>query len=247
MTCGVILSIKYWVSNPFEAVKDELISRLNTNNNQLAIQGFKFPLLDTPAIATCFLADHGNIPWRAGLTIIASENDGQGKPVKVAHLLGKNLYDILIKTAQAILHKGLRHLQDCALLVIQNNIGAENDEDIQQECLLVPRKAFINSYVQPFQKFFMTDPVDEGNENQKVLVDCLEWKTIEQSGSLLYDPTVKVISGVSWQNPDQEEVKKEFWDGRVVSFSNSSTLIMYPIIVLGGGDTEWVRKRNLKS
>jgi hypothetical protein len=56
------ISIKYWVSNPFEAVEDELISRLNTDNNhQLAIQGFKFPLLDTPAIATCFLADHGNI------------------------------------------------------------------------------------------------------------------------------------------------------------------------------------------
>jgi hypothetical protein len=56
------ISIKYWVSNPFKAVEDELISHLNTNNNhQLAIQGFKFPLLDTPAIATCFLADHGNI------------------------------------------------------------------------------------------------------------------------------------------------------------------------------------------
>jgi hypothetical protein len=68
------ISIKYWISYPFEAVEDELISRLNTDNNhQLAIQGFKFPLLDIPAIATCFLADHGNIAWRAGLTIIASE------------------------------------------------------------------------------------------------------------------------------------------------------------------------------
>ena len=86
----------------------------------------------------------------------------------------------------------------------------------------------------------MTDPVDKGSEHQKVLVDCLESKTIEQRGSLLYDPTAKVISGVSWQNPDREEVKKEFQDGRVVGFSNSSTLIMYPMIVLGGGDTEWV-------
>ncbi len=130
-------------------------------------------------MASCFLADHGNIAWRAGLTIIASENDGQGEPVKVAHLLGKDLYDILLKTAQPTLDKGLRHLQDCALLVIRNNAGAENDEDIQQECLLVPRKAFINSYAQPFQKFFMTDPVDKGNEHQKVLIDCLEWKSIE--------------------------------------------------------------------
>jgi hypothetical protein len=121
---------------------------IKTDNNQLAIQGFKFPLLDTPAIATCFLADHGNIAWRAGLTIIASENEGQGEPVKVAHLLGKDSYDILLKKAQPILDEGIRHLQDCAL----NNVGAENDEDIQQECLLVPRKAFINSYAQPFYR-----------------------------------------------------------------------------------------------
>jgi hypothetical protein len=100
--------------------------------------------------------------------------------VKVAHLLGKDLYDILIKTAQPILDKGLGHLQDCALLVIRNNVEAENDEDIQQECLLVPRKAFINSYAQPFQKFFVTDPVDKGKENQKVLVDCLEWKLLNK-------------------------------------------------------------------
>jgi hypothetical protein len=94
------ISIKCWVSNLFEAVKDELISRLNTNNkHQLAIQGFKFRLLDTPAIVTCFLAYHGNIAWRAGLTIIASKNYGQGKPVKVAHLLGKDSYDILTKAA----------------------------------------------------------------------------------------------------------------------------------------------------
>jgi hypothetical protein len=38
------------------AVKDDLIGHLCcTGNNQQAIQGFKFPLLDTPAIATCFI------------------------------------------------------------------------------------------------------------------------------------------------------------------------------------------------
>ncbi len=109
------ISIKYWVSNPFEAVEDELKCCLKTNNNQLAIQGFKFPLLDTPAIPTCFLADHGNIAWRAGLTIIGSENEGQGEPVKVAHLLGKDAYNILIKMAQPFINKGLCFLQDCAL------------------------------------------------------------------------------------------------------------------------------------
>jgi hypothetical protein len=75
--------------------------------------------------------------------------------VKVAHLRGKDSYGILIKMAQPTLDKGLHHLQACALLVILNNVGAENDEDIQQECLLVPKKAFINSYAQPFQKFFI--------------------------------------------------------------------------------------------
>jgi hypothetical protein len=57
--------------------------------------------------------------------------------------------------------------------------------------MLVPQMAFINLDAQQFQKFFMTKPVDGGNEHQKVLIDSLEWKSIEQSGSLLYDPTRK--------------------------------------------------------
>ena len=63
------------------------------------------------------------------------------------------------------------YLQDSALLVIQNNVDAENDEDIQQGCILVPwNKAFVKSYSPPFQKFFMTEPVDQGGGHQKVLV-----------------------------------------------------------------------------
>jgi len=232
------ISIKYWVCNPFEAVEDELISRLRTDNNQQAITGFKFPLLDTPTITTCFLADHGNIAWRAGLSIIASENDGLGQPVKVAHLLGKDSYDILLKTAQPLLDMSLRQLQDCALLVIRNDIGNENEDDVQQECLLVPRRAFINSYAEPFQKFFTMDPIDDGDEHQKVLIDSFEWECIGQSGSLLYDKTTREISGVTWQNQDREGMTKAFRDGHVVPFSNSSTLEMYPMVVLGGGDTE---------
>jgi hypothetical protein len=235
------ITIKYWVANPLEAVEDELISRLrSTDNSKQPIIGFDFPLLDTKTIVTCFLADHGNIAWRAGLTVIANEEDGQGEPVKVAHLLGKDSYDVLCNTAQPILNEGLSYLQDSALLVIRTK--AENDEDIpHQECMLVPRKAFIDSHAAPFKKFFMTEPVDQGDEHQKVLVDSLEWKSIEQSGSLLYDPTTKEISGVSWQNNDREEVKKEFRDGRTVRFSASrSTLEMHPIVVLGGGDAEWV-------
>jgi len=236
------IAIKYRVANPLEAVEDELISRLHaTDNSKQPIVGFKFPLLDTPTIVTCFLADHGNVAWRAGLTIIANEQDGQGEPVKVAHLLGKDSYDVLCKTAQPMLNEGLSYLQGSALMVIRSKVlDAENDEDIQQECIVVPRKAFINSYAAPFQKFFMTEPVDQGDEHQKVLVDSTEWKSIGQSGGLLYDPITRDISGVSWQNINREEVKKEFRDGGLVRFSASSTLKMYPIVVLGGGDTEWV-------
>jgi hypothetical protein len=64
---------------------------------------------------------------------------------------------------------------------------------------------------------------------------------MEQSGTLLHDPTTKEISGVLWQNIDQEEVKMEFGDGSLVRFSASSTLEMHPVlVVLGGGDAEWV-------
>jgi hypothetical protein len=87
------IEIKYWVANPLEAVEDELINRMHVHANNISKQpvaGFKFPLLDTPTVVTCFLADHGNIAWRAGLTVIANEQDGQGGPVKVAHLLGKD-------------------------------------------------------------------------------------------------------------------------------------------------------------
>ena len=71
-------------------------------------------------------------------------------------------------------------------MVIQNNMDPENDEDIQQEGIFVPwKKAFINSYAAPFQKFFMTKPVDQGDKHQKVLVDYSERKSIGQSGGLL--------------------------------------------------------------
>jgi hypothetical protein len=68
-------------------------------------------------------------------------------------------------SAWSTLDKGLCYLQESALLVMQINAAAENDEDAQQECMLVPSNAFINSYyyAQPaFQKFFMMEPVDQG-------------------------------------------------------------------------------------
>jgi hypothetical protein len=87
-----------------------------------------------------------------------SKQDGQGKPVKIAHLLGKDPYAVLCNTAQPILNKGFNFLQDSTLLVILTNV--KNGKDSQQQGLLVPRKAFIDSFAQPFQKFFMTKPKD---------------------------------------------------------------------------------------
>jgi hypothetical protein len=48
----------------------------------------------------------------------------------------------------------------------------------------------------------MKEPVHRGNGHQQVLTGSLEWKTIEQSGSLLYNPTAQGISGISWHNLD---------------------------------------------
>ena len=69
------ITVKYWVSDPLLAAEDELITRIRGGKQ---ISGFQFPLLDGLAIPMCFLADHGNVAWRAGLTIVGSETDGQG-------------------------------------------------------------------------------------------------------------------------------------------------------------------------
>jgi hypothetical protein len=76
---------------------------------------FKFPLLGTAATITCFFGNHGNIAWQAGITIIASELDGQGKHVEVAQLLGKDSYGVLANTAQLILNYGISYLNSCGI------------------------------------------------------------------------------------------------------------------------------------
>jgi hypothetical protein len=111
---------------------------------------------------------------------------------------------------------------------------------MEHKGLLVSCKAVINSYALPFQKFFMSEPIDRGHAQQKVLVDSMQWKCIEQTGRLLLNATNNAITGVSWQNINSEEVRKEFCDGGVVPFLASSTLEIFPVVVLGGGDTEWV-------
>ncbi len=102
----------------------------------------------------------------------------------------------------------------------------ENEENVQQGYMLpVPRKVFVNLCAQPFQKCFMMEPVDQGNEQQKLLIDSLEWKTIEQSGSSLYNPTAQSISRTSWQNLDSEHVKKYFFlNGHLLGLPTPSSL-----------------------
>jgi hypothetical protein len=109
------ITVKYWVSDPLLAAEDELITRLPGGKQ---ITGFEFPLLDVPANPMIFLADHGNVAWRAGLTIVGSEADGQGEAVKLAHLLGKDLYDILEKTVDPDLRKAFELLQASSLLAV---------------------------------------------------------------------------------------------------------------------------------
>jgi hypothetical protein len=132
------ITVRYWVSDPLLAAEDELITRLKGGQ---PISGFKLPLLDDLAIAMCFLTNHGNVACRAGLTIIGSESDGQGEPVKLAHLLGKDLYSVLENTVNPDLRKGFSLLQASSLLVVGSGKV--------KECLLVPRNAFINALALP--------------------------------------------------------------------------------------------------
>jgi hypothetical protein len=171
----------------------------------------------------CFLANHGNIAWRAGLTIVCSETDGQGEPVKLSHLLCKDSYD------NPDLRKGFELFQASSLLVVGN--GNE------RECILVPRNAFINALAMPFDGFFMQAPVNTGSEKQKVIIDNASWDEIPQSGSFLYDNSEQVIRGVTWQISSREDVTKEFREKRKVEFDVNTKIELFPIITLGGGDT----------
>jgi hypothetical protein len=115
--------------------------------------GFIFLLLEDLAIAMCFLADHGNVAWRAGLTFISSKLDGQGEQVKIAHLLGKVLYKVLENTVNPDLQKGFSLLQASLLLVVGSGKV--------KECILVPRNAFINALALPIKGFSWNHPTTE--------------------------------------------------------------------------------------
>jgi hypothetical protein len=136
------ITMRYWVSDPLLAeVEDQLITRLRGGKR---IWGFQFPLLDVLAIPMCFLADHGNVAWRAGLTIVGSETDGQGEPVKLAHLLGKDSYNVLENTVNPDLPMGFKLLQSLPLLVVGSGKV--------KECILVGTNKCVH------KRFSLSDP-----------------------------------------------------------------------------------------
>jgi hypothetical protein len=153
------ITVRYWGSDPLLAAEDERITRLPEGQ---PILGFKFQLLDDLAIAMCFLADHGDVAWRAGLTIIGTKSNGQGGPVKLAHDL----------------RKGFSLLQASLLLVVSSGKV--------KECILVPRNALINALAFPIKGCFMEPPNNRGDENQELLVDNASWDEIAQTVSLLF-------------------------------------------------------------
>jgi hypothetical protein len=58
------------------------------------------------------------------------------------------------------------------------------------------------------------------------------WKT-------LHDAAAKEIRGVAWQNAEHEMVQVDFQ--RTVPFSlTDAKLKVFPVVVLGGGDTQWI-------
>ena len=105
---------------------------------------------------------------------MGSEADGQGEPVKLAHLLGKDSYDVLEKTVNPDLRKAFELLQASSLLVV--GVGKV------KECLLVPRNAFINALSIPIPGFSKEPHTDNGNDNQKILVENNSWNEIPQTG-----------------------------------------------------------------
>jgi hypothetical protein len=98
----------------------------------------EFPLAEQNCIATLFLADHGNVAWRAGLALTLDKDDGQGEVTPVARLLAKDKHSLLKESGiAAVLDKGTAKPQASALLVVTNDSG------VSEAALVVPRKAFV--------------------------------------------------------------------------------------------------------
>jgi hypothetical protein len=160
--------VNYWVNNPLLAAEDELITRLRGGKQ---ITGSECLLLEGPAIPMCFLADHWHVAWRAGLTIMGNKADGQGGPVKLAHLLWKDSYRILEKTKNLDLQKAFNLLQASFLLV---------DGTVKvKEYILVPRSAFYRCFVTTNPRIF------HGTTQGHSMINWAWWRTCLQDWRIL--------------------------------------------------------------
>jgi hypothetical protein len=128
------VTVNHCTSCPHEAAQKELMARASLGEKA---EGMEFPRTDQNCIAMSFLADHGNVAWRAGLTLMSDEDDGQGKVTPVAHLLAEDEQSLLKELGiAAVPDKGTAKLQASALLVVTNDSGAS-------EAALVLQKAFV--------------------------------------------------------------------------------------------------------
>jgi hypothetical protein len=126
--------------------------------------------------------------WRGEqdlLSLLVKPMD-RGGAVKLAHLLGKDSYNVLENTVNPDLRMCFWLLQSSSLLVVGSGTV--------KECILVPRNAFINALASPIEGFFMEPPNDRGNENQKLLVENASWDEIGQTGSFIFDSDENSIS-----------------------------------------------------
>jgi hypothetical protein len=138
----------------------------------------------------------------------------------------------LEKTVNPDLQKGFNLLQASSLLVV--GFGKV------KECSLVPRNAFISALSLPIAGFFLEPPKNNWNDNQKLLVENSSWDEILQTGYFTFNKFEKAISWVGWEVSLWEDVVKEFRDGRKIDWDAYTTVELYPILLLGGGDTKWV-------
>jgi hypothetical protein len=103
------------------------------------------------------------------------------------------------------------------------------------------KKCLYKCIVTTYPRFFFSEPPkDNGNANLKLLVENSSWDEIPQTGYFTSNKVEETISGVGWQVSSQEDVVKEFRDGRKIELDVYTTVELYPILLLGGGDTEWV-------
>eukprot|EP00957_Ditylum_brightwellii_P198877 15158855-Ditylum_brightwellii.AAC.1 len=112
----------------------------------------------------------------------------------------KESRDILVKTIQPNIHKGITYLQSAAVVVIQNKHNVR--------LTLVPRKAIIGAFTDVFQRCIMCEPHDSGNGHQQILANVAEDDIVPRSADFTMDQTdngICGISGIRWKRKNSDE------------------------------------------